>query len=156
MIISQMAYKVYPSSHHHEVSNVRFRLPLDGPVNVSWGGNTREVNYHVGSPDQRWAYDLIVRQDGMRHRGPGDSLEDYYVYNLPVVAPAAGIVRSAVDGEPDKPIGELWRGGESGWQSYCSGKWHPNHYWFIGHVRPGSIKVKAAMLLKRVKSWTRQ
>lgn len=139
--ISQMAYEVYPSSHNHEVSNVRFRLPLDGPVNVSWGGDTREVNYHVSFPDQRWAYDLIVRQGGMRHQAQGDALEDYYVYNLPVVAPAAGIVRSAVDGEPDKQIGLRWRGGNPA-GNHIVVEVAPNQFLFIGHLKRGSVKVK--------------
>src|SRR5437879_6197251 len=64
IVISQFVYQVYPSSHDNEISSVKFRLPLDGPVSVSWGGSTNEVNYHVGFPDQRWAYDLTVRRDG--------------------------------------------------------------------------------------------
>jgi murein DD-endopeptidase MepM/ murein hydrolase activator NlpD len=107
-----------------------------------WGGSQPEVNYHVRFPDQRWAYDLIVRRDGMRHRGRGDTLEDYYVYDLPVVAPAAGIVHSAVDGEPDKPIGGRWRGGNPAGK-YIGLEVTPNQYLFMGHLKPGSVKVKS-------------
>jgi hypothetical protein len=139
---SQIAYEVYPSSHDHEISNVRFRLPLNGPINVTWGGSTREVNYHVVFPDQRWAYDLIVRQDGMRHRGLGDVLEDYYVYNLQVFSPADGIVHSIVDGEPDKQIGIRWLGGNPA-GNHIVLEVAPNQYLFIGHLKQGSIKVKS-------------
>ncbi len=67
-------YRTYPSSHDGRPSAVRFRLPLDGPVTVAWGGPTSDVNYHVVQPDQRWAYDLLVLEDGTSHRGDGRAL----------------------------------------------------------------------------------
>jgi len=140
VLISRIAYRVYPSSHDFEVSSVRFRLPLQGVVNVSMGGSTPDVNYHVGFPDQRWAYDLIVRHDGLRHSGQGSALDDYYVYNLPVIAPAWGIVISMVDGEPDKLIGARWSGTPAG--NHIVLEVAPNQYLFIGHLKPGSIRVK--------------
>ena len=56
---------------------VRFRLPLDGPVTVAWGGADTDVNYHAVMPDQRWAYDLLVTREGRTHRGDGTRLDDY-------------------------------------------------------------------------------
>ena len=138
--VSRFAYQTYPSSHDREVSAVRFRLPLDGPVHVAWGGATPAVNYHVQFPDQRWAYDLIVRQGGLRHRGRGDRLEDYFVFGLPVVAPAAGVVRSVNDGEPDKPIGRRWRGGDPA-GNHVVLEVAPHQYLFLGHLESGSVEV---------------
>ncbi|TNE86614.1 MAG: M23 family metallopeptidase [Deltaproteobacteria bacterium] len=74
------------------------RLPLDGPVVVGWGGDTVAANYHAAHPDQRWAYDLLVEPAA---HGSAD-LESYGCYGLPVLAPAAGTVAIAHDGEPDQ------------------------------------------------------
>src|SRR3989304_4162393 len=100
----------YPSSHDRSPSAVRFRLPLDGPVLVGWGGATPDVNYHVIAPDQRWAYDLLVADEGQSHRGDGKKLEDYYCYGLAVLAPAEGTVQAVFDGDPDMPGARLGGG----------------------------------------------
>jgi murein DD-endopeptidase MepM/ murein hydrolase activator NlpD len=100
-----LAYETYPSSRDGHPSQVRFRLPLDGPVTVAWGGPARSVNYHVVAPAQRWAYDLLVRRAGRSFRENGTALTDYYAYGLPVLAPAEGVVRFVSDGAPDKAIG---------------------------------------------------
>ena len=60
LLVSPLAYCVYPSSHEGEVSDVPFRVPMDGRVTVGWGGDSPAVNYHAAYPDQRWAYDLVV------------------------------------------------------------------------------------------------
>ena len=140
IIVSLTAYRTYPSSHDREVSPVRFRLPLDGLVNVAWGGGTPSVNDHAQFPDQRWAYDLIVRRGGLRHRRRGERLEDYYDYGLPVLAPADGIVRSAVDGEPDKPIGVRWAGGDPA-GNHVVLEVAPRQFLFLGHLERGSVRV---------------
>lgn len=70
----------------------RFRVLLDRPVTVAWGGATSAANYHVYLPDQRWAYDLLVMRDTRSFRGDGSRLDDYYAYGFPVVARASGRV----------------------------------------------------------------
>jgi hypothetical protein len=52
---SPLAFQAYPSSHDHRPSQLQFRLPLDGPVTVTWGGASPNLNYHVFAPDQHWA-----------------------------------------------------------------------------------------------------
>ena len=79
------------------------RLPLDGPVRVFWGGDDLEHNRHAAFPDQRWAYDLTVEP-----AATGSSrLEDYGCYGKDVVAPTAGEVWMAHDGEPEQTPGKL-------------------------------------------------
>src|SRR5688500_14307834 len=107
LMVSTFMYRVYPSSYDERPSEVRFRLPLDGPILVGWGGATPDVNYHVVAPDQRWAYDLLVAKDGKTHAGDGTQLADYYCYGLPVLAPADGQVAAILDGQPDQPIGAM-------------------------------------------------
>jgi hypothetical protein len=138
---SPLAFRTYPSSHDNDPSPIRFRLPLDGPVTVGWGGATPDVNYHVIAPDQRWAYDLLVTLDGRAHRGDGTNVRDYYAYGLPVVAPADGTVHATFDGDPDMPVGEM--GGSS---EPCGNhvvlEVGPNQFLFVCHLQPGSVTVK--------------
>jgi biotin carboxyl carrier protein len=83
------------------------RLPFaDGDEwAVVWGGDTREQNYHVDSPDQRHAYDLLVVKNDRTHDGDGKRLEQYYAWGRKIVAPAAGTVITVEAGMPDLPPG---------------------------------------------------
>jgi hypothetical protein len=138
---SPLAFQTYPSSHDHEFSPLRFRLPLDGPVTVGWGGAKRDVNHHVFAPDQRWAYDLAVTKDGKSFHGKGQRPQDYYSYGLPVLAPADGIVYGMSDGAPDMPIGVLG-GGKDACGNQVVLKVAPAQFLFLCHLQRGSIPVK--------------
>src|SRR5262245_18583073 len=94
-------YSAYPSSYDRTPSRLDFLLPMDGPVTVAWGGPSMDVNYHVLSPAERWAYDLLITRDGRSHRSDGSTLADYFAYGRSVRAPAAGRVVAVENGEPD-------------------------------------------------------
>ena len=136
-----LAYRVYPSSRDDHPSAVQFRLPLDGPITVAWGGVTRSENYHVIAPDQRWAYDLLVTKNGKSHAGSGQRLTDYYAYGLPILAPAAGIVRAASDGDPDMPPGQLG-GGTDPCGNQVVLEVARAEFLFICHIQSGSVQVR--------------
>ena len=155
VIATLPVYDPYPSSYDARPSAVAFRLPLDGPVTVAWGGATSAVNYHVFLPDQRWAYDLLVTRDGRTFRTDGAALDDYHAYGLPVYAPAAGVVFAAADGAPDVAIGAR-RWGLAGLGNHVGIEAAASEYLFIGHLRPGSVtvgrgdRVASGQLLGRV------
>jgi imidazolonepropionase-like amidohydrolase/murein DD-endopeptidase MepM/ murein hydrolase activator NlpD len=133
--------RTYPSSYDTRPSEVHFRLPLDGPVTVAWGGATRAHNYHAVMPDQKWAYDLLVTHEGRTHRGDGTQVDQYYAYGLPVLSPADGIVHSTRDGDPDEPPG-YWRVRRvTG--NHVILRVAPDEYLFIAHLQPGSLRVSA-------------
>ena len=88
----------YPVAIDQVQPGVAVRLPADAPLLVFWGGDTLSTNYHVASPDQRWAYDLGVAPSDLGSPG----LEDYGCYGVEVVAPADGVVTKARDGVPDE------------------------------------------------------
>ncbi len=143
LVVSTAMYRVYPSSYDNRPSSVRFRLPLDGPILVGWGGGTPDVNYHVAYPDQRWAYDLLVVENGKTHRGDGARCEDYFCYGLPVLAPADGKVAAVLDGQPDQPIGVL--GGAPAGGNQIIIEVHDNsqsQYLFLCHLQRGSITLR--------------
>ena len=141
VIFTLPTYEAYPSSYDDRPSEVRFRLPLDGPVTVAWGGERSAVNYHVFLPDQRWAYDLLVTRDGRSFAGSGTELEDYFAYGLPVRAPASGVVFAARDGAPEVAIGEP-RWGLAGLGNHVGLEVAPDEYLFIAHLQSGSVTVE--------------
>lgn len=130
----------YPASLERTTPSVTVRLPADAPLKVGWGGDTRKVNYHVIAPDQRWAYDFLVEP----YLSGSANLADYGCYGVPVVAPAAGIVSKAHDGEPDEVPGVV---------SNNTTAPEGNHvviqldetgtYLLIAHLKQGSLTVTA-------------
>jgi hypothetical protein len=141
------AYRVYPSSHDERPSEIRFRVPLDGPVAVAWGGANPAVNYHVVAPDQRWAYDLVVVRDGKTYRNEGLELADYYIYGQPVLAPADGVVKETYTDARDMPIGQL--GGLPAGGNQIVIEFAERQYLFLCHLKPGSISVKRGDRIQR-------
>jgi murein DD-endopeptidase MepM/ murein hydrolase activator NlpD len=133
-------YQTFPSAYDERPSTIQVRLPLDGPVTVAWGGATRDVNYHVGSPAERWAYDLLVTLDGSSHEGGGRAVSDYYAYNQPVRAPAAGRVVAIHDGEPDAEPGEPDRDRRGG--NFVVIEVGPDQFLFLVHLKARSIRVQ--------------
>src|SRR5262249_15220828 len=131
----------YPSSHDGRPSRVAFRLPVDGPVTVGWGGATPSVNYHVVAPDQRWAYDLLVTRGGSTHKGDGGLLTDYHAYGRPGLAPARGTVVEAFDGDPDMPPQTLG-GGTTASGNHVAIQVAPGEFVWLCHLLPGSVRVK--------------
>lgn len=155
VVLVSGTYRVYPSSYDHTPSQIRFRLPLEGPVTVAWGGSTRDVNYHVIAPDQRWAYDLLVTHNGRSSQGAGTELEQYYAFGLQVLAPAAGRVHEARDGEPDHPVGSTWKG-ELVVGNHVILEVGHRQFLFVAHLQYGSLavqtgdSVRAGQVLGRV------
>jgi hypothetical protein len=131
----------YPSSHEGHPSSVAFQLPVEGEWTVFWGGESKESNRLAGFyPDRRWGLHLVKAVDGSTHRGEGERVEDYHDWDQPVLAPAAGEVVVAHDGEPQAPLGRLARGGEAH-GNYLVLRVAEGQYCFLTHLRGGSLQV---------------
>jgi hypothetical protein len=86
----------------------KFHLPLKGQWLVYWGGDTRELNRHHDSPQERFAFDfLVVDEAGRSHQGDGKVNEDYYAFGQPVLAPADGVVTDVITGVRDNTPGSM-------------------------------------------------
>jgi murein DD-endopeptidase MepM/ murein hydrolase activator NlpD len=130
-----------PSRFLEYTTRTPLRLPFDGEWYVGWGGRTVEQNYHAATSDQRFAYDLLVQRGGMTHDGDGKALEQYYCWGLPILAPGAGTVATALDGLPDQPIGRMDRANPPGNHVVLD---HGNgEFSLLAHLRNGSVAVKA-------------
>ncbi len=91
-----------------ESSTVPLRLPFEGQWYVFWGGDTRALNKHHGTPNQRYAFDfLAVDTNGKSYKGDGTANEDYYAFGREVLAPADGIVTDVIQGVRDNRPGSM-------------------------------------------------
>jgi murein DD-endopeptidase MepM/ murein hydrolase activator NlpD len=120
-------------------TETNLRLPFEGEWFVFWGGRTVEQNYHAAYPDQRFAYDFVVVQDGLTHRGEGTANEDYYCFGLEILAPAEGVVVAAVDGLPDQIPGEL--NPEQPLGNHVILDHQNGEFSFLAHLQQGSVAV---------------
>jgi len=116
-------------------------LPFNEEWTVFWGGDTEELNYHVTTPSQKNAFDLVITDEkGKSFRGNGNKNEDYYAFGKELIAPADGEVVLVVDGIKDNKPGTMN-------PLYVPGntviiKTENNEYLFFAHFKQHSIKVK--------------
>lgn len=119
------------------------RLPFRGEWTVQWGGDTEEVNYHIGtgSRPQRRAIDFVVRNAaGKAYDGDGKRNADYLAYGQDVLAAADGVVVIVIDGVPDNRPGTSGSFAATGNAVVLR---HPaGESTAVYHLIPGSIAVK--------------
>jgi hypothetical protein len=129
-----------PSRFLDYTTKTALRLPFDGEWFVFWGGRTVEQNYHAAHAHQRFAYDLVVMRGGKSHDGDGKSLEQYYCWGRPILAPGAGTVSVAVDGLPDQEPGKMDPANAAGNHVMID---HGNgEFSLLAHLRRGSVAVR--------------
>jgi hypothetical protein len=115
-------------------------LPFKDEWTVFWGGDTKELNYHVESQAQKNAFDfLITDKKGKSFQTDGQKNEDYYVFGKEIFAPCDGEVVLVVEGVKDNIPGELN-------PIYAPGnsiiiKTDKNEFMLFGHFKQNSIKV---------------
>ncbi len=117
------------------------RLPFDGAWHVFWGGRTIDQNYHTVARDQRFAYDILILEDGVSHTGDGKSNEQYHCFGKPLLAPGAGDVFAAQDGIPDCVPGQPNPARPLGNHVILD---HGNgEFSFLAHLKQGTVRVRA-------------
>ncbi len=128
----------YPYDLASTTPAVTTRLPTDASMLVLWGGDDLEHNAHASTPDQRWAYDLLVEpaQSGSAR------LEDYGCWGVPVVAPIAGTVRVAHDGEVDQIPGVMSRELKSPAGNHVAIALDGGGYLVVAHLQNGSVRAR--------------
>lgn len=144
----QMAPKKEPAASRflEYQTKAALQLPFKGAWTVVWGGRSLEQNYHAMTRDQRFAIDLLVMKDGKTHAGDGTKNEQFYAYNQPILAPAAGVVKAAVDGVPDNVPGAMDPERAAGNHVVID---HGNgEFSLLAHLKPGTLKVKVGQSVK--------
>lgn len=123
-----------------ERNSTKLMLPFKGEWTVIWGGDTKELNYHVVSVAQKNAFDIVITNDkGLSYKTDGQTNEDYYAFGKEIIAPCDGEIVLVVDGVKDNKPGELN-------SIYVPGntviiKTAKNEYLFFAHFKQHSIKV---------------
>jgi hypothetical protein len=134
-----------PSQFMDYHTKTPLRLPFNGTWLVLSGGRTLALNQHAASPDQRFAYDFVVAQKGLTHRGAGLANTDYYAFGQPVLASGAGTVVVAFDSVEDNTPGKMNTTVELG--NHVIIDHGDGEYSFIAHLQHGSITVKPGDLV---------
>ncbi len=113
------------------------KLPFMGAWKVSQGhdGKYTHQNHYL------YAWDFVITDnENKQYKNQGYSLEDYYCYGKPVIAPDKGIVEEVVDYIEDNAVGEVNL--ENNWGNTVIIKHNDYVYSKISHLKKGSITVK--------------
>lgn len=123
-------------------------LPFKEEWTVFWGGDTREQNYHIDSPAQKGAFDMIItNEDNKSYKTDGAKNEDYYAFGKELIAPCEGEIVLVVDGIKDNSPGEMN-------PNYVPGnsvvlKTENEEYLLFAHFKQHSIVVKQGQQVKQ-------
>jgi len=132
-----------PDEHETPLS-----LPFEGTWSVIWGGDTKELNQHRGTPNQRFAFDfLIVDESGKTYRGEGKKNEDYPAFGRKILVPADGVVTEVIRGVRDNVPGSMNPYSALGNAVVIQHREHEVSV--LAHLKQGAIEVKAGDRVKR-------
>ncbi|WP_144906614.1 peptidoglycan DD-metalloendopeptidase family protein [Halobellus captivus] len=132
-----------PETH---AQSTDYRLPVEGTWTVVNGSPIKEHSHSWFPATQRYAYDFVITDEEGRSRpaGTDTSIENYYCYEEPVLAPADGVVVDVHDGDP-----ELGRAGgfshpfkRSMTGNAVTVRHAEDEYSCLVHLVPGSIEVE--------------
>jgi murein DD-endopeptidase MepM/ murein hydrolase activator NlpD len=116
-------------------------LPFDGEWTVVWGGDTKELNYHIENTAQKNAFDFVVKDnDGRTYKTGGTVNEDYYAFGKKIVAPCDGKIVLSVDGIKDNIPGKVNPYFVTG--NTVIIKTEKNEYILFAHLKQHSITVQ--------------
>jgi murein DD-endopeptidase MepM/ murein hydrolase activator NlpD len=123
-------------------------LPFKDEWTVVWGGDTKELNYHVSHQAQKNAFDIVITDDkGSSFKTDGKANEDYYAFGKELIAPCDGEVVLVVDGVKDNVPGVMN-------PIYVPGntvviKTAKGEYLLFAHFKQRSIAVKEGQNVKQ-------
>lgn len=136
----------------------RFKNAHWMPIELPFFGEWRVSQGHDGGITHKdayaWAWDFdIVGSDGKTYKAAGLKTSDYYCYDKPVCAPAAGWVVELVDELPDNEIGDA--DAQHNWGNTIILKHAEGLFSKLSHLKAGSFAValgdyvKSGQLLAR-------
>jgi murein DD-endopeptidase MepM/ murein hydrolase activator NlpD len=129
-------------------NTTKLMLPFKNEWTIVWGGDTKELNYHVESKAQKNAFDMVITDEkGRSYKTDGQTNEDYYAFGQELIAPCDGEIVLVVDGVKDNEPGTLN-------PIYVPGntviiKTANNEFLFFAHFKQHSIVVKQGQKIKQ-------
>jgi hypothetical protein len=145
--IAGLLFKPYTETKEIIRNTTKMQVPFKGEWSVTWGGDTKDLNYHVESVAQKNAFDILIRDSaGSTHKGDGQRNEDYCAFGKELFAPCDGEVVLVVDGVKDNAPGTLN-------PVYVPGntviiKTNLGEFVFFAHFKQHSIVVKQGQKVK--------
>ncbi len=145
--LTVVAFQEYsPEKNHYKYVNTNQRyknytyldiyMPFYGEWRISQGHNDKIT--HKGEWQHAFDFD-IIDEYGKTYNDLGIEVKNYYCYDLPVIAPAAGWVVKIIDGIEDNMIGEINL--EQNWGNTIVIKHAEFLYTKLSHLKKGSFKV---------------
>lgn len=123
-------------------------LPFKGEWTVVWGGDTKELNYHVVSQAQKNAFDIVMTDaEGKSYKTDGKTNADYYAFGQELYAPCDGKIVLVVDGVKENVPGVLNPVFVPGNTVIIETAQH--EFLFFAHFKQHSIVVKEGQRVKR-------
>ena len=134
-----------PAPEKHETE---LFLPFKGRWLVAWGGDTKELNQHHDTPNQRFAFDFLgLDEKGNTRKGQAQINEDYFAFAREILTPAGGIVTDVISGVRDNVPGSMNPYSALGNAVFIQHREHEVSV--LAHLKLGSIKVKLGDKVKR-------
>jgi len=139
---------LYRFSHQTERYNAeryfKVFLPFFGWWKVSQGYNGDRT--HKG--DWCHALDFVIEdEDKKTYRLPGKNTDDFYCYNLPVLAPSDGTIEQVVDGVEENEVGDVNL--SENWGNVVVIRHSQFLFSKLCHLKEGTIKVKVGDFVKK-------
>jgi hypothetical protein len=138
-------YKYYNSLERFSAETYyHIALPVMSEWHISQGHNGNVTH----KEDWKFAWDFDLRDaDNKSFRLPGETLSDFYCYELPVLAPADGWIVTIVDTVIDNEIGEVNL--ENNWGNTIIIKHGDLLYSKLSHLKNNSLKLKTGDFVRK-------
>ena len=134
-----------PALEKHETE---LFLPFKDRWLVAWGGDTKELNQHHDTPNQRFAFDFLgLDEKGNTRKGQAQINEDYFAFAREILTPADGIVTDVISGVRDNVPGSMNPYSALGNAVFI--RHREQEVSLFAHLKLGSIKVKVGDKVKR-------
>ncbi|MDB5225935.1 MAG: hypothetical protein JWN78_128 [Bacteroidota bacterium] len=143
-----------PEKNHYKHYNTLGRFSSETyyhialPVMSNWHISQGQEGNITHKEEWKYAWDFdIVDDDKNTFKLPGFSLKDYYCYDLPVIAPADGIVDTLQDGIDENNVGQVNM--EENWGNTIIIKHSEYLYSKLSHLKRDTFKVKTGDYVKK-------
>ncbi len=136
--------------HHNRLERFKnetyfhIHLPFFGEWFVSQAHDGKQT--HKG--EWKYAWDFVVADETKKtFRSPGETVTDFFCYNLPILAPAAGYIINIIDEVDDNAIGDV--NTEQNWGNTIVIKHSEYLFSKISHVKKNSFTLPIGSYVKK-------
>ncbi len=130
---------LYSNLNYYKRFGENSPIPIGLPFFGSWVVNQGHNGSITHKNEWQYAWDFVIEEEGKEFNNSGEHLDDYFCYNKPIIAPAAGEVIEIIDGLADNKIGEMDL--VNNWGNSIVIKHGNQIYSQISHIKAGSFQV---------------